>query len=328
MSLDGIGSNNTPVGNVLAQVPVGSTVVQAFLFSAVYTGTSPVPDVTLGGTEYSGAAWTTLPVNPGDPGLDAFVANVTTQMQAAIGSGSASPFSFSVTENVNNSGTDGEVLAIVYSNPSLPTSTVAFLDGTLPTTGATTTINYSSPLTGVGTPGFSEVMSIGDGFSYQDNGSQQYSTISVNGRLLTSAAGGDDDDVGGGADGSGYNGDLITVGGIGDSTTNPVDPAATPTTNRSDDELYDLGQGNGVNSAPFVSNGDTTTVITTDNPSNNDNIFFMGLDVTASAGVDAPPPPPPNGSAPDAASTCILFAISLAALLGVSRRFLNRAPSF
>jgi len=285
-----------------------------------YTGATPVPDVTLGGTEYSGSAWTTLPGNPGYSGLDAFVTNVTSQMKTAIGSGSASPFSFSVSENVNNSGTDGEVLAIVYSNPSLPTSTVAFLDGTLPTTGATTTINYSSPLTGVGTAGFSEVMSIGDGFSYQDNGSQQYSTISVNGRLLTSAAGGSDDDVSGGANGSGYNGDLITVGGIGDSTANPVDPTATPATSRSDDELYDLGQGNGVSSSPFVSNGDTSTVITTDNPSNNDNIFFIGLDVTASAGVDAPPPPPPSGSAPDAASTAGLLALVLAGVAFASKR--------
>jgi hypothetical protein len=300
MSLDGIGSNNTPVGNVLADVPVGSTVVQAFLFSSVYTGSSTIPDITLGSTEYSGSAWTTLPANPSVPILDAFVTNVTSQMQTAIGSGSASPFSFSVTENTNNSGTDGEILAIVYSNPADPVSTVAFLDGTLATTGATTTVNYSSPLTGVGTPGFSEVMSIGDGFSYQDYGAQQYSIINVDGRRLTSSAGGDDDNVGGGADGSGENGNLITVGGIGDSTANPTLPYATPTTNRSDDELYDLGQGNGplnvtngTSPLPFVSNGDTSTTITTINPSNNDNIFFMGLDFTAEGAVDAPPPPPP-----------------------------------
>jgi hypothetical protein len=202
-------------------------------------------------------------------------------------------------------GTDGEILAIAYSNPADPTVTIAFLDGSLSSTGATTQIHYVSPLTGVGS-GFSEEMSIGDGFSYQDFATQQYSQIDVNGRRLTTSAGGDDDDVGGGADGSGQNGDLITVGGIGDSTANPADPFATPTTNRSDDELYDLGQGDAANSTPFVSNGDTSTTITTVNPSNNDNIFFLGLNITAVATVS-------NG-VPDTASTAALLALGLAAM--------------
>src|SRR5580704_19797205 len=60
-SLDAIGSNNTPVGNVLADVPVGSTIVKAYLYSSVYTGSTTVPNVTLGSTTYSGSDWTTLP---------------------------------------------------------------------------------------------------------------------------------------------------------------------------------------------------------------------------------------------------------------------------
>jgi hypothetical protein len=309
-SLDAIGSNNSPVGNVLADVPVGSTVVKAYLYSSIYNfnvgdPSATTPDVTLGSTTYSGADWTSLPADSSVNVLDAYRADVTAQMQAAIGSGSATPFSFSVSENTNNAGTDGEVLAIVYSNPADPAVTVAFLDGSLSSTGATTTVNYASPLSGVGTPSFYAQMSIGDGFSFQDNGDQQYSEIDVNGRRLTTSAGGDDDDVGGGADGSGYNGDLITVGGIGDSTSNPDNPNATPTTNRSDDELYDLGQGDAANPTPFVSNGDTSTTITTINPSNNDNIFFLGLNITAQATVT-------NGT-PDIASTAALMALALAA---------------
>ncbi len=34
--------------------------------------------------------------------------------------------------------------------------------------------------------------------------------------------------------------------------------------------------------------------IFTQNPSADDNIFFLGLNVTANAGIDAPPPPETN----------------------------------
>ena len=247
-SLDAVGSNNTPVGNVQADVPVGSTIVKAYLYSSIYNfntanPSATTPNVTLDGTTYSGAAWTSLPPDSSVSVLDAYRADVTSQMQATIGGGSASEFNFSVSENTNNNGTDGEILAIIYSNPADPAVTISFLDGSLSSTGASTTIHYASPLSGVGSPSFYEQMSLGDGFSYQDFKTQQYSQVDVNGRRLTTSAGGDDDNTSGGTDGSGANGNLITVGGIGDSTSNPDDPNATPTTNRSDDELYDLGQG-------------------------------------------------------------------------------------
>ena len=59
-------------------------------------------------------------------------------------------------------------------------------------------------------------------------------------------------------------------------------------------------------STPFVSNGDTSTTITTVNPSDNDNIFFLGLNITAVATVS-------NG-VPDTASTAALMALGLGAL--------------
>ena len=315
-SISGVGSNNTPVGNLEAIVPVGSTVQAAYLYSSQYAGPF-TPDVTLGSTDYSGAAWTYLGINNGYE--DAYRANVTAQMQAAIGGGSASPFLFSVTENTLNSYTDGEVLAIVFSNPADPTRTIALLDGVDPSSGATTVVNYSSPLSGVGSPGFSEEMSIGDGYSYQaDYNLEQASTITVNGRTLTQSAGGMDD-------GEGENGALITVGGIGDSTANP-DPTLGPSNDstaadgdRTDDELYDLGQGNDVNPAPFVANGDTSTTITTFNSSHDDLIFFLGINVTAEGAVNAPPPPPNNGM-PDAASTCGLLSVGLLGLAALRRK--------
>ncbi len=313
-SLSGVGSNNTPVGNLEAIVPTGSTVQAAFLYSSQYGGSPFTPNITLGSTTYSGGDWTYLGINNGYE--DAYRANVTAQVAAAVGGGSASPFFFQVNENLNNSLTDGEVLAIVFSNPADPTRTIAFLDGVDPSSGATTVVNYSSPLSGVGSPGFSEEMSIGDGFSYQtpDN-LEQASTITVNGRTLTQSAGGYDD-------GAAENGALITVGGIGDSTDNP-DPTLGPSNastaadgDRTDDELYDLGQGNDVDSAPFVANGDTSTTINTFNSSRDDLIFFLGINVTAQGAVNKPPPPP----MPDTASTAGLVGLGLVGLLAIRRK--------
>ena len=41
---------------------------------------------------------------------------------------------------------------------------------------------------------------------------------------------------------------------------------------------------------PFLTVGLTTITIDTDNPSNDDNIFFAGINITAVAGVNQPPP--------------------------------------
>ncbi len=323
-SLSAVGSNNTPVGNLLAQVPVGSTIQKAFLFSSQYS-TAFVPDVTLGSTEYSGSVWTELGPNASsDLALQAWYTDVTPQITALVGGGAATDFSIPVTENVNNATTDGEILAIVYSNPSSPKASIGFLGGAASSAGSSTTINYSSPLSGVGSPGFSELMSIGDGFSYQTtNDLEQQSTITVDGRTLTESAGGYDD-------GQGENGALITVGGIGNGSGGPADdpdgfnpdPTIGPTSlaplgDRTDQEYYQLGAGNDVDAAPFVANGDTSTTVTTVNSSRDDNIFFLGINVTASAGFDKPPPPP----TPDTASTVGLLAMGVAGLLVLRRKF-------
>src|SRR5579862_5303583 len=124
-SLSAVGSNNTPVGNLLAAVPTGSTVVQAYLFSSQYGGAF-TPDVTLGSTDYSGGVWTELGPNPSsDLSLQAWYTDVTPQIKTLVGGGSATDFSIPVTENVGNGSTDGEVLAIIYSNPSSPKATIA-----------------------------------------------------------------------------------------------------------------------------------------------------------------------------------------------------------
>jgi len=113
-------------------------------------------------------------------------------------------------------------------------------------------------------------MSVGDSYSYQEAGDSptgtQASTIKVNSTLMTDIAGGFDDcstfvtSPGDCSDGS-----LITVGGVGDSLTNPTLPTPDPIGNQPDDELYSL--------SPFVHVGDSQISVETRNASNNNNIF-------------------------------------------------------
>lgn len=304
-SLDAVGGLGTPVGTVEAVVPTGSTIVKAYLYSSFTPAVSPsnLPDVTLDGVTYSGADWTPLGVNSA-AGLQAFRTDVTAQMQSAIGGGSASPFSFTVTENSLNPVTDGEVLAIIYSNPAEATRSIAFLDGFSASGGDTATINFGSPLAGVGDPGFEALLSLGIGYGFQ--GGAQYSLIDGNGRRLTSSAGGQDDGVG-------SNGGLITVGGIGDSSDNP-DPNAPPSDPRTDDELYDLGKGNIVDPTPFLANGINSYTFTTQNPSSDDNIFFLGVNITAEGAVVVTP-----NDTPDAGATVALLGLGFAGLAALRR---------
>ena len=284
-SLDACGSNSTnPVCTINAVVPSGSTVEAAFLYSSLIPDAS-LTSVTLDGTTYSGAAWTSLGSN--DVGLQAYRADVTAQIAAAVGGGSASPYTFTVQSENPNSLVDGEVLAIIYSNPAESTRTIAFLDGFSATTGDATNVNLADPLTAaqLADPSFEAMLSLGIGYGYQTVGdSSQSSIVSVNGTTITTCAGGQDDGIS-------ANGGLITVGGYGDSTNAATCDNSGP---RQDDELYSL--------TPNLAAGDTTIQINTSNPSHDDNIFFAGINITAVAGVNEPPP----SSVPEPGSIALL----------------------
>jgi len=294
-SLDAVGGNNTPIGNLQAFVPVGSVIEKAFLYtSGAWDGT--FNSVTFDGTAYNSSSFTALGYNGG---LQAYRLDVTEQVKNKIGGGSASEYSFAVNNESVNFGIDGEALAIVYSNPLEKFRTIGFLDGFATFAGNTTTVNFSSPLIDPTTAGFEALMSLGIGFSYQPAG--QYSRVDVNGQRLTTSAGGWDD-------GSDSNGGLITMGGLGDNTANPVNPLATDVFgSRYDDELYNLANGG------FLNTGDTSMTVYTENTSFDDSIFFLGLNVTANAGIDAPPPPDPNAPVPEP-STMLLLGSGLAGL--------------
>jgi hypothetical protein len=304
-SIDAVGGNNTPVGTLQANVPVGATVEKAFLYSSLFTlsGSLAVPSVTFEGTTYSGGAWTSLGTYAPQPGpnpgflLGAYRTEVTSQVATLAGGGSGSLFNWTINSENPNGNIDGEVLAIVYSLPSEPQRTIAFLDGFSTSGGDTTTVNFAAPLTAaqLADP---MLMSLGIGFGA---GGSQFSTVDINvaGNRLTSSAGGADD-------GSVANGALITAGGIGDNPANPANPNSNSSP---DDELYTLNS--------FMSQGITSFDIRTQNPSLDDNIFFAGLNLSAEADVI-----PPNNGVPDPASTLMLLGLAISGLVGY-RRFVR-----
>jgi hypothetical protein len=287
MSEDGIGTNDPAGGPIYVQKNDSSATVQAaYLLAAGIPGyTMQNGDVTLDGTSLS--------FDPADSvvgnfGVNSVWTNVTSIVKPVVDAAAPGNIEFTAAEPLNTDEIDGEILAVIMNDPTLPTNnTVSFLFGALDTTGDNFSIGLASPLN-LGDPNLALTMSIGDSYGYQGPpATGQYSTISVNGTLMTSSAGGNDDSI------CKYdtpqdftncgNGTLITVGGIGDSTANPPDPTATDSTcgppgpPRCDDELYNL--------LPFVHNGDTSIQVNTDNPSNNDNIFFTGFQLDSAAAV-------------------------------------------
>ncbi len=261
-SADGLGQSGGG-GTIQAEVPAGSTVVQAYLYGTYYTAS---PDLTMRTIDFDGTLVELSQISTVSH-LSTARVDVTVQVAAKVGAGGG------ITDfAVNNDPAylDGVALVVLYSNPALPDITVAVLDGSASQTGDVVTFNFVEPLDKT-VPGFSAIMSLGSGFSSQGVaghicGGGQTSIVDVNTQLLTNCAGNYDD-------GLGNNGALITVGGVGDSLNNPTPPDAPA----EDDELYDL--------EPFLVQGDTGITITSSNPSQDDNLFLSVIAITAKAAV-------------------------------------------
>ncbi len=263
LSSDGFGSSSG-TGIISAEVPAGSSVIGAYLYTAT-PGTPAAPTtVTFEGTAVSYNA-SFVDTSSGAT-LSSHRTDVTSIVSNAIGGGGGF-FDFDVAEGANNDSIDGHALVVVYDNPGLPESTIGILDGFADVTGDTTTINFADPIDPTD-PDFVAEMRLGISFSCCD----QRSRVEVNGGLLTENAGNFDD----GEDLA--NGSLITVGGFDDAFS-PSNPSY-----EEDTERYDLSS--------FVSQGDTSIVIDTFNASRDDNIFLALFNITGRAGVNAPPPPP------------------------------------
>jgi len=300
LSVDGVGSNNPAVGDVQAVVPIGATILKAYLYSAGMSQrqsrSSPTSladyntsGITLNGTSIN--FFDTL-VGATSPRADVgrwFTgrADVTALVQSWTTGAATTNFSWAVQEGRLNDTIDGEVLAIVYSDPSKPLGSVALLNGGQNTGGETSNVNFGSPISDPNAASFVAELGLGISFSCCN----QKSTVKINGSLLTSNAGNLDDGA------STTNGSLITVGGLGDTPSNGQSYA-------NDHELYDL--------KPFLSTGDTSFSIFTQNPTNDDNIFFASLYITADIKDVTPNVPEPE--------TYALMLAGLGVVAAVARR--------
>jgi hypothetical protein len=256
-SADGWG-NTTSSGTISASAPVGSTVLAAYLYTS-YLGDASTAGGTLDGNPVSyGAA---VPQSPSCCGLGSRRADVTSIVAPVINGGPGGIYNFTVGET-DTGNQDGEALVVVYTNPTLSQGTFGLLDGFSASSGDSASINFASPLDPAA-PGFFAEMFLGIGFSAND----QSSSVTVNGTLITQNAGNNDD-------GTLANGGLITVGGFND----PYSPLLP---NYADDhERYNL--------VPYITNGDTSISIQTQNPSGDDNIFLAGFYVSGEATVTTP----------------------------------------
>jgi len=282
VSTDGFGSTSQS-GVISAQIPVGATVVGAYLYTSLYSA-SAVPGGTFGGSAVNYA--TPLGVDAGF--LQAWRADVTSTVAAGY-NGLGGVYNFNVTETSGFQ--DGEALVVVYSVPTLATTTIGILDGFSASTGDSTSINFATPLDPTAA-GFQAEMRLGIGFSCCG----QTSRVTVNGTDITTVAGNFDD---GNAEADGA---LITVGGFDDAFS-PLLPSYG-----ADHERYNL--------VPEIHQGDTSIQVRTFNPTSDDNIFLAVFAVSGEGGVNAPAP---NATVPEPASMTLLgLGLGAAAL---RRRF-------
>ena len=283
VSIDGLGSNNS---SALIQVdkPAGATVRAAYYMGTGSWSNPLGSDVTLS----RGAS--SLTIAPAD--YDAKARNVsgpnstengfkdvTSFVKPIVDAEPAGMIDFTITE-ASPARTEGNALIVVFNDPAVTTvGTFVLAFGTQQTTGDSFAITLGTPFD----PATQSIqMSLGITFGYQFT--NQYSLIDVNDQRLTSSAGGQDDcdvyDFASNPSGCAINAALVTVGGIGDDPGNPADANALPNSTdgaRSDDELYTLDG--------LIANGTTSIKVDTQNPSNNDNIFFAGFVIQGTAAI-------------------------------------------
>jgi hypothetical protein len=281
-SSDGFGSLSQS-GTISASVPLGATVLAAYLYTGVFSFSGPPAyDSTLNGIDVNYGPL--VPNATACCGIASARADVTAIVAPVINGGPGGVYNFAVTET--SAAQDGEALVVVYSLPSLPVATVGILDGFASVTGDSATISFADPLNPAA-PGFFAEMIIGDNFSCCN----QRSTIVVNGTTMTENAGNFDD---GDAQ---ANGSLITVGSF-DDPFSPLNP-----TYATDTERYNL--------IPFITAGDTSITVRTVNASQDDNIFLAVFHVTGEGVIT---------TVPDQAETLLLLGLGLAALWAVNFR--------
>ena len=272
LSVDGAGSNNAAGHIAEVQKPSASATVRRAFVLAASTGFSgrvlSNGDVTINGTRINWDAQTPGAINNSNHWAD-----VTSIVKPIIDVAAAGRIPFTLTE-VNPIGIEGEVLVVVFDDPTQARdTTVILLFGGQAVDGDTFAITLAEPID-PNSAGARADMGLGISFGFQPSGQFSIVNIGVNGQRLSTSAGGQDDGVA--ADGA-----LITVGGLDDSNANPPNPNANdqtcgpPAAPRCDDELYSL--------LPFIAADHTRIDVFTQNPSNDDNIFFAYFQISGAA---------------------------------------------
>ncbi len=272
-SVDAAGSNGASHTVKIKKPAANSTVVRAYLMAASYDFSAPRVinngDITIDGTAVT---WNASETNTSVANSVFFynvLGDVTPVARAKLDGNPAGTYTFTLAELVNNSNIDGEILVVVFNNPDqAKKQTVALMFGGQQLGGDRFELSFAKNFGRKA--GKHAFMGLGISFGFQ--GSTQYSTIDVNGQRISTSAGGQDDGIG-------ANGALITAGGFGDSKANPPNANATPNGNpRYDDEQYDL--------LPFITKNTTNVVVSTSNPSDDDNIFFAWFEISAKTFVN------------------------------------------
>ncbi|MEZ4695468.1 MAG: FlgD immunoglobulin-like domain containing protein [Rhodothermales bacterium] len=261
LSIDGCGSTATSC-TIDVNKPNGATVRKAFLATSRTLG-SPIPDgvITVNGTPIS---WDVSVVNSY---FDNSWKDITSLLKPTIDAAAPGITAVTIGEGTISSTIDGSVIAVVFDDPNQTSVSTAVLTfGGQALSGDTFSIGLADPFDDANQD---IVMSLGISYGYQPAG--QYSIVEVNGSRLTTSAGGYDD-------GEPANGALLTVGGLGDDEANPPDPNLTDVNGSDyDDELYTLD--------PLLADGATNISVFSQNPSNNDNIFFAAFLIRGTAAV-------------------------------------------
>jgi len=268
-SIDGLGTLDG-TGNIQVEKPVGGTVYKAYFVAAqVQDASKPVLNaasaILLNGSPVT-FQYESLDARGSDGNaFNNYFADVTTLVSSTINGQSAGVNNITVDEGGLD--VEGTSLVVLFNDSTVDVATVVLAFGNSSPSGDSFTLAFNA----LSAPQTQDLqMSVGISYSYDnendDRSGWQSSSIYVNDTLMTDIAGSFDDCEEANQEADCEDNALLTVGGVGDSNTNPTMPSSAAWSQSADDELYTL--------TPFVEVGDTSITVKTSNPSSDDNIFF------------------------------------------------------
>lgn len=258
VSADGCGDRGDSVCDISVLKPAGATVRKAyFVIASGFNYFDTPTQVKLAGTTVTFTHKAQETRNPPRMGSTFNFANhladVTDLVKPIVDAGGVGEqnlsVDYSLSNNVDMNRFSGAALTIIYDDPGAPLGSVLYNFGTTSSAGESFTMSFPSAVKANLTDAW---LSAGIGWSVSDGTQVTKISISSNGRpnvVLSGSAGGADD------------GNNITVGGIADNISNPASTSTTAV----DDELYSL--------QPLLEDGDTYLTMSTQNLSNDDNLF-------------------------------------------------------